>query len=309
VKGSKVDGTCEWIKKNVLYRSWLSSDSQLLWLSGGPGKGKTMLSIFLAEELERTVRDSQDVSFLQFFCDNKDEKRNTAVTIIRGMIFQLLHLWPKLIHHILPSFEIQKESLFTSSSFETLWRIFETMLHDPVLGTVYCVLDGLDECDEASLEVLLNKFKALFSSKFGESSAFYFNLIVVSRDLPEFIPEILLGFPRIRLDLDVGTNVSDDIHRFIEFKVDRLSTDKRYPKALHDHVKGVFLDRAKGTFLWVGIVAEELRKYKATEVETALSHFPSGLEKLYARMLLQIGTIDEKLLQGYCAGLLWLFAP
>ncbi|CZR58736.1 uncharacterized protein PAC_08628 [Phialocephala subalpina] len=287
-KGTRVDGTCEWIKRNPLYELWLCSHSQLLWLSGGPGKGKTMLSIFLAEELERTAKDSQDISFLQFFCDNRDEKRNTAVAIIRGMIFQLLQLRPKLIDHILPSFQIQKESLFTSPAFETLWGIFEHMLRDPALGAVYCILDGLDECDEASLEVLLNKFKALFSTKFGESSACYLNLIIASRDFPEFIPEILSGFPRIRLDSDADTDINDDIHRFIKFKVNKLSVDKRYPKALREHVKGVFQDRAKGTFLWVGIVAEGLRKYKATQVETALSHFPSGLGELYARMLLQI---------------------
>ena len=247
-----------------------------------------MLSIFLAEELERTAKDSQDVLFLQYFCDNKDEKRNTAVAIIRGMMFQLLLLRPKFIDHILPSFQIQKESLFASSSFETLWTIFETILRDPALGTVYCVLDGLDECDEASLEVLLSKLKALFSTEFGKSLACHLNLIVVSRDLPDFIPEILSSFPRIRLDPDLNSNVNYDIHQFIEFKVDRLSTDKKYPKALRDHVKGVFLDRAKGTFLWVGIVAKELENYLAIEVERALSHFPSGLGELYARMLLQI---------------------
>jgi hypothetical protein len=113
-----------------------------------------MLSIFLAKELERTAKDSRDTLFLQYFCDNKDEKRNTGVAIIRGLIFQLLQLQPKLFDHILLSFEIQKESLFTSTSFETLWRIFETMLRDPVLSAIYCVLNGLDECDEASLEML-----------------------------------------------------------------------------------------------------------------------------------------------------------
>jgi hypothetical protein len=51
-KGERVSGTCKWIKSNATYLSWLRSRSQLLWLSGGPGKGKTMLSIFLAEELE-----------------------------------------------------------------------------------------------------------------------------------------------------------------------------------------------------------------------------------------------------------------
>src|ERR1700721_1581 len=65
-KGSRVDGTCKWIKTNALFDSWFRSHSQLLWLSGGPGKGKTMLSIFLAEELERIAKHSRDTLFLQY---------------------------------------------------------------------------------------------------------------------------------------------------------------------------------------------------------------------------------------------------
>ena len=47
-KGSRVDGTCEWIKTNPLYKSWLGFHSQLLWLSGGrrrdkDGSGRTVL--------------------------------------------------------------------------------------------------------------------------------------------------------------------------------------------------------------------------------------------------------------------------
>jgi hypothetical protein len=50
-----------------------------------------MLSIFLAEELERVEKESQDTIFIEYFCDNKDEKRNTAVGIFRGLVFQLLN--------------------------------------------------------------------------------------------------------------------------------------------------------------------------------------------------------------------------
>ena len=288
VKGSRVDGTCEWIKTNELYDLWLHSRSQLLWLSGGPGKGKTMLSIFLAGELERMANDSQDVLFMQYFCDNKDEKRNTATAIMRGLIFQLLSLRPKLFDYILPSFKIQKESLFTGSSFEALWRIFENMCHDPVLGTTYCILDGLDECDEASLELLLKKLKAFFSKKLDEFSACRLKLIAVSRGLPDFIPELMSSFPRIRLDPDADREVNSDICRFIDVKIDELSACGNYPEPLRVHVKHVFLNRAEGTFLWVGIVASELRKYKLSEIDNALELFPSGLGGLYARMLLQI---------------------
>lgn len=120
VNGSRVNDTCEWIKSNKLYNSWLHSHSQLLWLSGGPAKGKTKLSIFLAEELERTANRELNVLFLQYFCDNKDEKRKTAVTVVRGLIFQLLQSRGNLLHHILSSFKKQRKSLFTDSSFETL---------------------------------------------------------------------------------------------------------------------------------------------------------------------------------------------
>ncbi|KAH8742908.1 hypothetical protein F5882DRAFT_313535, partial [Hyaloscypha sp. PMI_1271] len=288
-KGSIVDGTCTWIETNDLYISWLNSHSQLLWLSGGPGKGKTMLSIFLAEKLERTAKDSRDTLFLQYFCDNKDEKRNTSVAVVKGLIFQLLQLRPILFDYILPGFKIQKQSLFTGSSFETLWRIFETMLRDPILGTIYCIIDGLDECDEASLVVLLNKFKALFSSESSESLTHHLNLVIVSRDYPDFIPEILSTFSRIQLDVHADKEVNNDIHRFIEAKMNELSIYRQYPEPLRVRVKKVFQDRAQGTFLWVGIVAQELRKYKATEVDMALDLFPPGLEELYARMLLQIG--------------------
>ena len=282
-KGPRVDGTCQWIMSHSLYDSWLRSNSQLLWLSGGPGKGKTMLSIFLAEELEQMARSSQKTLFLQYFCDNKDEKRNTAVAVLRGLVYQLLQLRPNLFKHILPSFRLQKESMF---SFETLYRTFESMICDSTLETTYCVLDGLDECDENLLEILLRKFAALLSAK--PNATCHLNLLIVSRDLPDFIPELLSTFPRISLDLDADTEITQDIDLFIKAKVKELSREKNYPQGLVAHVEKVFRNRAQGTFLWIGVVAQVLRKYKATEVEKALDLFPPGLDELYARILLQI---------------------
>jgi hypothetical protein len=44
-KGLRVTGTCQWMQDNEIYKTWLYGDPGLLWVFGGPGKGKTMLSI------------------------------------------------------------------------------------------------------------------------------------------------------------------------------------------------------------------------------------------------------------------------
>jgi hypothetical protein len=93
-----VAGTCEWIRRDASYRAWLNSDgdgsgndsnnddTRLLWISGGLGKGKTMMSVFLTEELERRIASREDVDLVFFFCSAQDEKRNTAVAVLRGLV-------------------------------------------------------------------------------------------------------------------------------------------------------------------------------------------------------------------------------
>jgi ankyrin repeat protein len=282
-KGQRVQGTCQWITTNETYASWLASQSQLLWLSGGPGKGKTMLSIFLTEELEKIVVQSQDAKLAYFFCDNRNKKRNTAVAMLRGLIFQLIQQHSKLLEHILPVFKVQKEALFSDSSFESLWRIFESMVRDPGIDSVFCVLDGLDECDEHSLEMLTEKLRDFFSK-----SPMGLKLVAVSRELPDCIPRAISGFPRVRLDPDSDREVSNDLREFIMIKVNELSTEKFYPDDLRAYVERTLLERAKGTFLWVGFVIKELRKKAPAEVEDCLNDLPAGLGGMYGRLLLDI---------------------
>jgi polynucleotide 5'-kinase involved in rRNA processing len=59
VKGDRVSGTCEWIRRDDKYNCWRTGDERLLWVSGGPGKGKTILSIFLTQDLEKEERNTQ----------------------------------------------------------------------------------------------------------------------------------------------------------------------------------------------------------------------------------------------------------
>ncbi|KUL85866.1 hypothetical protein ZTR_07323 [Talaromyces verruculosus] len=116
-----VDGTCEWVTKHHNYQEWLADAGQpLLWILGGPGKGKTMLAIYITEVLQPLVHASDNV-LLYYFCSNRDKNRNTTLTILRGILHQWIDLQPHLAKKVKNSFEGAETTKYTISSF-LCWR-------------------------------------------------------------------------------------------------------------------------------------------------------------------------------------------
>ncbi|KAH0538358.1 hypothetical protein FGG08_005053 [Glutinoglossum americanum] len=282
-KGDRVPGTCEWIRKNAVYQSWLDGDIPLLWISGGPGKGKTMLSIFLTEELEHISRQTKSIILLFFFCVNQDQKRNTAVAILRGLLYQIVEKRPNLIkRHVLPYFETAERRKDTISSLGTLWIIFRKLLQDPDLGTTFCVLDGLDECDDGSSQEIIAKLVSFLQHPQSTDRAL--RLVIVSRELSG-----LGKCARVELDPDNEGRVTSDVKQFISFRIKDLSRIPGFEEEFSIYVQNTLLQRADGTFLWVGLVMKELSEKKTCiEVQETLDKIPQGLPAIYSRMLLQI---------------------
>lgn len=297
-KGRRVAGTCQWIKYNKDYVDWLRStaSSQLLWLSGDPGMGKTMLSIYLADELQRKTHRSSD-TFIEFYCECAERGRNTATGILRGLLFQLISKYRHLAGCIQGDFGEQGNGLFAESSFFTLWRYFDTMIRDPKIGTIYCIIDALDECSQPSLENLVGQLKDLFTTDANASVKCKLKLIVVSRERPDILPTQLSSFTRISLGPkaagDVSHALQGDIERFIKSKVDDLSKDWKYPSALRSHVRETFRQRACGSFLWIGIAAKELKYLRPSDVEASLNRLPQGIYPLFDRILRQTDAKDQ----------------
>src|SRR5690349_16712913 len=70
---SRVEGTCQWILSNSQYRDWsLQNETCLLWISGYPGSGKTILSAYLLEYLSAgELSPGLRTTLCYFFCDEK----------------------------------------------------------------------------------------------------------------------------------------------------------------------------------------------------------------------------------------------
>ncbi|KAJ5399842.1 vegetative incompatibility protein HET-E-1 [Penicillium sp. CMV-2018d] len=87
-KDRLVHQSIQWILEDPQYKDWENGDNVgLLWIKGGAGKGKTMLSIGLIEQLARAQDESTVV--ICSFCQNADYELNTLEAILKGLILQL----------------------------------------------------------------------------------------------------------------------------------------------------------------------------------------------------------------------------
>jgi nucleoside phosphorylase len=289
LKGRRVDGTCEWVTKHHHYQEWLSDTSQpLLWISGGPGKGKTMLAIYITEVLQPLV-DAGDNVLLYYFCSNRDKNRNTALTILRGILHQWIDLQPHLAKEVKNSFEGAETTKYTISSFVALWRGFLALLQQTTSSQVVCVLDGLDECEKESLRQLLDAVTS-YLSKSGEEAKPRLKLITLSRPQPAVLESKLGRYPQIQLDAS-NTETTHDVERYIFAKVAELASEQDLSEEMVVQIKQSLLAGADGTFLWVAFVANELQGRSWSKIDEVLRQIPKGLGGIYQRLLRQV---DDK---------------
>ena len=314
-KDMHLKGTCTWISVDPAYKKWLHHDqSSILWVHGDPGKGKTMLAISqitqLTQKIERMSVASATLAY--FFCDDKDDRRNNAVVIIRSLLYQLLCQRPALVQCLRNDYEKQREQLFSSQNAQqSLWRIFESVLDQLTGQTTWFVVDALDECEPESAEILLKRIKSRVRKQNVEkrsASNTQEKWLLTSRNEPR-IKENMFGSLEINLELNSAL-VSHDVRHFIVTKVQELVERKKYPEDLKINITRTLQKKAEGTFLWVSLACAELRKVQRIQAEKALERLPSGLNAIYERLLsLVLGDEDEVLVREILVSVLIAIRP
>ena len=241
------------------------------------------MSIFLTEELIRHTADLKTSDLVFFFCGAEDENRNSSVNVLRGLVHQILLHRPELIGYALPYFEKPERARQTLSSLEALWIIFSKLITDDRLGTIFCVLDGLDECEEETMRSLLRRFLDLLTAQCSNKAKSLFKLAIVSRDMP-----ILRGCTTVKLDPDHNQEIESDVSTFVRSRLKDLFWIDGF-EHIQELVQAALLERAEGTFLWVGFAMHELSRTRTCkQIRETLNCLPSGLPAIYGRMLLGI---------------------
>jgi hypothetical protein len=88
-------------------------------------------------------------------------------------------------------------------------------------------------------------------------------------------------------------SVSSAVVLYIQFKVNWLAKRNRYDNDIRDAVQDYLSRNARGTFLWVALVCQELSNISNWKVQTILAAIPPGLVSLYQRMTNQICNSED----------------
>jgi hypothetical protein len=276
LKGKRVQGTCEWILKRDEFILWEGGDDlKLLWLIGAPGIGKTVMSCFLVEALQKKPQKMPSTILTYYFCDNKDELRSTATAILRGILLQLLNQRPALFELIREDYRLKKADIV--NSLDALWRPLLRMLDKCDNEEVYILIDALDECETSSRKELLDMLGDLV----GSSKA---KIFITGR--PESDIEATAGFIGQSLKLD-SAKVNDDLSKFIDIRIDELKVKKpTFPVKLIEDIRTALRDKAGGTFLWASLVLKDISSSKTSSAaRSKLNILPSDLSDIYKRIL------------------------
>jgi hypothetical protein len=303
-----------WILDDSNFQQWRAQDaSRLLWIKGDPGKGKTMMTMGVIAELSPARKERSWLETIMamlnvgpgpsllayFFCQSTQPGLNNALSVLRGLVYMLVTQSGDLLRYVQEKYKTAGKQLFEGpNAIYAMGGILSDILNDASLPPTYLLVDALDECTSGLSELL----HIITDASVGRRSKVKW--LVTSRNIPEIEGQLQPDVAGIKVSLEVSaSHVSRAVAAFVEYKVERLATVKKYDRGLQAEVQHQLRDKAEGTFLWVSLVCKELESVPLYRTQEVLQELPPGLDPLYERMMAQIVTQDARTV-GYCKDVL-----
>ncbi|EPS45887.1 hypothetical protein H072_110 [Dactylellina haptotyla CBS 200.50] len=287
-----VEGTLQWLRLNNRYCNWESSgNASLLWVTGPPGCGKTVLSSYVSEAISKSATGS--TILCQFFCNSSVKERHEPTFILRSIIHQIvLRRW-RLLKLVRRARSLQGPKLFQQQS--GLWDLLVDILKAAEGSHIFIIIDALDECDEATQAMFVNRITG-FIEQAGDSAA---KFLITSRPRTSAyfgLPSDESIYPRLDLE-EFQESIGQDVLRVIRRKLDSMVQKDSCSKDLRLRLENSLTSKAEKTFLWVSLVISSLEEKPIilpADV-TMLQNLPPNLSVLYKQLLEAIPASSREL--------------
>ncbi|KAJ3126447.1 POC1 centriolar protein A [Nowakowskiella sp. JEL0407] len=273
-----VDGTRLWLIDEV--RRWIETPaSRVLWLNGGAGVGKSMMSYLVSTKIP------QDWFGAVFYCRHNDSDKNNAVNVLKTIAFELSKRSSKyfdFLTELLENDELLQKGGKNSILLSSVSSIHKDLLIDglKMIRTnepIVIVIDALDECGKPG-----DVERAELLSVVHESALV----------LPSFVKLIVTGRP----ESDIWENLYDinahvlettseqnmrDLYIFCKARISNLGvfTEKEIEQAAM-----VLTAKSEGVFVYARLACDNI-EYESPKVMqslmTIIQKLHTGMDSIY----------------------------
>ncbi|KAK0631420.1 hypothetical protein B0T14DRAFT_2863 [Immersiella caudata] len=279
-------GTGLWILKKRLLRAWFDPESKadpILWLTGIPGAGKTILASVIIDEARK-----RNAHVVYFYCKDENDRRNNFLSITKTLLHQLCLGDEHLTEYL--DTEMSTSGDTTLSRISVAKALLEVAVHSK--DSLFIIIDGLDECIKKDKKEIISWAQSLVSitGKKGtesEGEPGQIRCLLVGQEDSE-CTRLLKDCQTVRIQ---PTDNSKDIGAFCQYMENELR--KKHPR-LQDpegQITRKLVEKADGMFLFAKLFMHNiLAQTKEANVRNELKWLDEDSQKL--------GVI-EKLEQAY----------
>ncbi|KAF4832402.1 Vegetative incompatibility protein HET-E-1 [Colletotrichum tropicale] len=263
-------GTGMWLERLPIFQTWLMSPGSRLWLSGIPGAGKTVLAGSVIGHA--LARSSNTVATGFFFCDYKNETTQRLVSILGALAHQLAKQ-NEQSYVMLEEYYCElhpEKGLSGSPDPDDLMKVILTMAQ--LFDQVYLIIDGLDECQDTTGEVV--RALCAIAESSDETS-----MAVLSRNednIREHLSDPEIDFVNIQIAAH-----KEDITEYVTSEIQQRIRTKRLhfeDLSLEGEIVDGLVEGANGMFRWVACQLDNLGHCMSDEqCREALRSLPPDL--------------------------------
>ncbi|TFK17775.1 ankyrin [Coprinopsis marcescibilis] len=262
------------------FQEWLMSLlGGIVWGTGMPGAGKTVVACIVIEYLQKLVAESEsnDICLLFAFC--RYTERLMVIDILLALLRQLLERHPQVLPFVKPMYERHKRENTRPSEAEVL-DLLRQIATSGLFKQTFYILDGLDE---AASDIQVDLLEIL--------SSLPVHFFITSRpldSLKDIVPDARF-LTIIASDPDIALLIDQKIHRMPALR--RLLMNSATLKA---EVVSMISSKSSGMFLLASLHLDVLKACASeSDVRKALDSLPQGLDGMYDKTMERIKALPE----------------
>jgi len=253
-----------------------------------PDRPETANKSLVARELKSTNIHTT----CYFFFKDDNVEQTSATNALCALLHQLFEQRKPLVKHAMLDF--RSNGVYLHRLFERLWSILKEAAADAETGTVVCIIDALDECEESGRTRLLNYLDHFYNEttsndrknmvlKFLITSRPYFH---IERNLQGLISK----HPVIRLAGEAETlSIAREINLVIKVEVKKLGETLKLDNSVRLILEEGLSKFRNRTYLWLHLILEVVRRRLETvsqkNIRDILSSVPETVDKAYTAIL------------------------